>query len=127
MAMLGMTAGALWVQLRQHLVTEEQVPKRLWQAALAMAISLPIALVTMQSIPIDTDFTLQMFYSFVLFSAVMAVPFFFSGIAICLALTRSKFPIGEVYSVDLFGAAAGRLRCGGVLGRLGPLEPDLAC
>src|SRR5260370_25802255 len=123
MAMLGMTAGALWVQLRPHLFTEEQVPKRLWQAALAMAISLPIALVTMQSIPIDTDFTLQMFYSFVLFSAVMAVPFFFSGIAICLALTRSKFPIGKVYSVDLFGAAAGSL---GAVGLLELLDPSSA-
>ena len=120
MAMLGMTAGALFVQLRSHFFTEEQMPKRLWQAAFAMAISLPLALVTMQSIPIDVDFSLQMFYSFVLFSAVMAVPFFFSGVAICLALTRSKFPIGKVYSVDLFGAAAGSLCAVGLLELMDP-------
>jgi hypothetical protein len=123
MAMLGMTAGALFVQLRPHLFTEDQVPKRLWQAAAAMAISLPLALLTMQSIPIDADFTLQMFYSFVLFSAVMAVPFFFSGIAICLALTRSSFPIGKVYSVDLFGAAAGSL---GAVALLELMDPSSA-
>jgi hypothetical protein len=42
-------------------------------------------------------------------AACVAVPFFFSGVVISLALTRSPFPIGRVYAVDLAGAAAGRL------------------
>src|SRR5919109_1435307 len=42
----------------------------------------------------------------------MAVPFFFSGVIVSLALTRSPFPVGRVYGVDLLGAATG---CLGVL------------
>ena len=42
----------------------------------------------------------------------IAIPFFFSGVVVSLALTRSPFPIGKVYAVDLIGAALG---CIGVL------------
>src|SRR5919108_4336325 len=42
----------------------------------------------------------------------MALPFFFAGVAVSLALTRSPYPIGRVYGVDLLGAATG---CLGVL------------
>jgi hypothetical protein len=39
----------------------------------------------------------------------LAVPFFFSGVVVSLALTRSPYPVGTVYGVDLIGAAAGSL------------------
>jgi hypothetical protein len=42
----------------------------------------------------------------------IAVPFFFSGVVLSLALTRSPFPIGRVYGADMLGAASG---CLGVL------------
>ncbi len=42
----------------------------------------------------------------------LSVPFFFSGVIVSLALTRSPYPIGRVYGVDLVGAAFG---CLGVL------------
>jgi hypothetical protein len=122
-AMLGMTAGALFVQLRPNLFTAPQAARRLSQAALAMAISLPLALLTMQSVPIDFEFNLQMLYSFLLFSALMAVPFFCSGVGICIALTRTQFSIGKVYAVDLLGAAAGSL---GAIGLLELMDPSSA-
>ncbi|HUO04636.1 MAG TPA: hypothetical protein VMU16_05505 [Candidatus Binataceae bacterium] len=119
MGMLGMTAGALLVQLRPHWFTPDQISKRLQQAAVAMAVSLPFALLTMQAIPVDTvptrqeilipNFRLQSFYNLLLFDTALAAPFFFSGIAICLALTRSAYSIGKVYFVDLLGAAAGSI------------------
>jgi hypothetical protein len=42
----------------------------------------------------------------------LSIPFFFSGVVVSLALTRSPFPIGHVYGADLLGAALG---CLGVL------------
>jgi hypothetical protein len=42
----------------------------------------------------------------------MSIPFFFSGLVVSLALTRSPYPVGRVYGVDLLGAAVG---CFGVL------------
>ena len=94
MAMFGMTAGALAVQFRPDLFTDDLIPRRLVQSALAMAISLPLSLMTMLAVPLYTSFAAQTVYNFLLFSAIISVPFFFSGIAVCLSLTRMPFPDG---------------------------------
>jgi hypothetical protein len=109
MAMFGMTAGALSVQLRPDWFTEEQMRRRLAQSAVATAVALPLSLVTMLAIPVDVSFALQAVFTFLLFSAVISVPFFFSGIAVCIALTRSPFAMGRVYFTDLAGASVGCL------------------
>lgn len=114
-AMSGMTAGALLVQLRPRLFSADQVPLRLYQSSLAMAASLPLTLLTMLAIPFGVSHSLETLYVFLLLSAVMATPFFFSGIAVCLSLTKSPFPVGQVYSVDLIGAGIG---CFGALALL---------
>src|SRR5271170_4294465 len=100
MAMFGMTAGAMWVQLRPQQFAADAVPRRLAGAAFAAALCLPLALFTMLAIPVEISYALETLYSFLLFTAVISVPFCFSGIAVCLALTRSGLPIGRVYAVD---------------------------
>ncbi len=107
MAMFGMTAGALLVQLRPALFEAGQVARRMAQAAFAMAVSMPIVLVIMFAIPLDVSFALQTLCSFLIFCFVIAVPFFFAGIVVCLSLTRTKAAIGRIYFADLAGAAAG--------------------
>jgi spermidine synthase len=107
MAMFGMTAGALAVQLRPALFDPKQVRVRMAQAAFAMAVSMPIVLVIMFAIPLDVSFALQTVFSFLIFCAFIAVPFFFAGIVVCLSLTKASAPIGQVYFADLMGAAAG--------------------
>jgi spermidine synthase len=114
-AMFGMTAGALAVQLRPDLFNGPQIRRRLFQASFAMAVSMPLTLLTMLAVPIEIARSAQTLYSFVLFTAIISVPFFFSGIAVCLSLTRTPFPIGQVYFVDLIGAAAGCLGSVGLL------------
>jgi SAM-dependent methyltransferase len=109
MATFGMTVGALFVQLSPSRFTEEQVLDRLAQASSAMAVSMPLVLMTMLAVPVELSRSVETVYSFALFSAIIAVPFFFSGIVVCLSLTRTKFPIGIVYSADLLGAAGGCL------------------
>jgi SAM-dependent methyltransferase len=109
MAMFGMTAGALAVQLRPDWFTEAQIRTRLAQSALATAVAMPLSLVTMLAIPVDVSFALQTVFTFLLFSAVISVPFFFSGVAVCISLTRSPFAMGRVYSTDLAGASFGCL------------------
>jgi hypothetical protein len=108
-AMFGMTAGALSVQLRPDLFRNGMIRRRLAQCAMATAISMPVALLTMLAIPIDLSLSLTTVFSFVLFSAVIAVPFFLSGIVVCISLTRTPFPMGQVYFTDLAGAAFGCL------------------
>src|SRR5450631_3988522 len=109
MAMFGMTAGALAVQLRPDWFTEDLIRRRLAQSAMATAVAMPLSLVMMLAIPVDISLALQTVFSFVLFSAVISVPFFFSGVAVCISLTRSPFPMGRVYFTDLTGAAVGCL------------------
>ncbi len=109
MAMFGMTAGALSVQLFPKYFSKDAIPRRLTQATLLAAISLPICLIAMLAVPLDLAASAQTLFSFLLFSCIVATPFFFSGMAVCLSLTRSSFPIGRVYFADLFGAALGCL------------------
>lgn len=123
MAMFGMTAGALWVHLRPSLFTAEAIPRRLAAATLAMAISLPLALVTVLAVPIEISQSLETLFSFLIFTSVISVPFFFSGVGVCLALTRSPFPIARVYGVDLAGAALG---CLGAIGLMEVLDAPSA-
>ena len=40
---------------------------------------------------------------------ILAAPYFFAGMAISLALTRSPWPVPLIYGVDLIGAATGCL------------------
>lgn len=115
MAMFGMTVGALMVQMRPAFFTPELAPRRLYQAVLGVAISMPVSLIVMLSIPLDISMALQTVCSFLVFSSVIAVPFFFSGVAVCISLTRMPFPTGYVYFVDLSGAAFGCLGAVGLL------------
>jgi len=123
MAMFGMTAGALWVHLRPQYFTAAGVPRRLAEAALAMAVSLPLSLLVQLAIPIEISYSAETLVSFLLFTSVISVPFFFSGVAVCLALTRSPFPIARVYGADLAGAALG---CLGAIGLLELLDAPSA-
>jgi len=106
-AMFGMTAGALAVQLKPEFFAEPVIRRRAYQGTLAAAISMPIALVLMLAIPFDISFAFQTVLSFLIFSAVIAVPFFFSGVVVCISLTRMPFPMGQIYFADLMGAALG--------------------
>jgi hypothetical protein len=108
-AMFGLTAGALLVQFLPEFFGGEKAPKRMAQAAFAAAIAMPFSLMTMLAVPIAVVARLEGIFSFLFFSAVISVPFFFTGIAICLSLTRSPYPIGRIYFADLAGVAAGCL------------------
>lgn len=67
MAMFGMTAGALAVQLRPALFDRSQVRLRMTQASFAMAVSMPIVLMIMFAIPLDISFAVQTVCSFLIF------------------------------------------------------------
>src|SRR5271170_5223535 len=69
MAMFGMTAGALMVQLRPAFFAKEILPQRLYQSVLAMAISVPLALLLMLAIPLDISWAIETFFAFLLFSS----------------------------------------------------------
>ncbi len=108
-AMFGMTAGALFVQLRPEFFGQTRAGERLVQGSFAMALSLPLALMTMLAVPVDISLAVETLISFLLFSLIIAVPFFFSGVVVCLSLTKVDLAVGRIYFSDLLGAATGCL------------------
>lgn len=107
MAMLGMTVGALAVFLRPKAWPQEALLPAMGGSALLFAIAMAAAILLHISmlVPNPSENAWPMIGTF----AAAAVPFAFSGVFVCLALTRFPSRIGQLYAVDLAGAAIGCL------------------
>jgi hypothetical protein len=106
-AMLGMTVGAVWVYLKRREFTQERLSVSVSDAALMVAIAMPASLVVQFCLILKLLPTIASVVAWSLLMTAMTVPYIFAGIAVTLALTRSPFPVSQVYGVDLLGAATG--------------------
>jgi hypothetical protein len=114
-AMFGLTAGAVSVYLRRERFRPEQLSYDLAMAALAFALTTDLAMLVQLTLVTGASPSLTSLVAWTEFALCLAVPFFFSGVVVSLALTRSPYAIGQVYGADLIGAAIG---CIGVLALL---------
>jgi hypothetical protein len=107
LAMLGLTAGAVWVYLRNDRFTDKTLSYDLGYFCALFAFAAAIGLAAQMTLtPIITRlFTTLMIWT--VLALCLSAPFFFAGVVISIALTRSPFPIARIYGVDLVGAAAG--------------------
>ncbi len=108
-AMFGMTAGAVWVYMRHDRFTEKTLSRDLVFSTTAFALSIALSLAVQMTLVPTVVRTVTSIIVWVELAICMAVPFFFSGVAVSLALTRSPYSIGRVYGFDLAGAALGCL------------------
>lgn len=108
-AMLGMTVGAVWVYLKQSTLTEQALAQKLSQFSLYSALSMPASLLVQFSLITAVEPVATTFVTWGLLLSAMATPYVFAGVVVSLALTRSPFPINQVYGVDMLGAAMGCL------------------
>jgi hypothetical protein len=122
-AMLGMTVGAVWVYLWRERFQSASLPVTLSNFALLTALAMPASVAVQFCLITSTALSLTMLIAWGLLLAVMAVPYIFSGVVVSLALTRSPFPTGQVYGVDLLGAALG---CVSVIAILNVLDAPTA-
>ncbi|MCZ6515160.1 MAG: hypothetical protein O6850_04780, partial [Acidobacteria bacterium] len=106
-AMFGMTAGALLVYLFPRFFREESTKKQMTLASLLFALSIVISFLVHLHVRVQTPESFADFYPIALTYAVVSLPFVFSGISVCLALTRFPLQVSKLYAVDLAGAAAG--------------------
>ncbi len=118
-AMLGMTMGAVWVYLKREQLRSERLSSQLADSALLTAIAMPVSVLVQFCVmtPLTATVTTIMAWSMVV--AAMTLPYVFAGVTVSLALTRSPFPVGQVYGVDLLGAALG---CAAVVGILNVID-----
>ncbi|KAB0265946.1 class I SAM-dependent methyltransferase [Microvirga brassicacearum] len=108
-AMFGLTAGAVWVYLRSEAFTSQFLGYHLSVASLSFALATVFALLVQLTIVTSLPASAMSFVVWAEFAIALALPFFFSGIVVSLALTRSPYPVGIVYGADLLGAAFGCL------------------
>jgi hypothetical protein len=106
-AMLGMTIGAVWVYLRRDRFLPDRLASDLSRYALATAVSIPASMMVQFSLITTLALSVSTIVSWGLLLAAMTVPYIFAGVVVSLALTRSPFPVSQVYGVDLLGAALG--------------------
>src|SRR6202045_2995581 len=106
-AMFGLTAGAVFVYLRRDRFRPEQLSYDLTVATLAFALTTNLAILVQLTLVTGASPSLTSLVAWAEFALCLAVPFFFSGVVVSLALTRSPYPIGKVYGADLIGAAIG--------------------
>ncbi|HEX4007726.1 MAG TPA: hypothetical protein VHX60_16245 [Acidobacteriaceae bacterium] len=114
-AMLGMTVGAVLVYVQRERFESAPLSVTLSRYALLTAVAMPASMIAQMCLVISAQPSLVMVAVWSALLAIMAVPYVFSGIVVSLALTRSPFPAGQVYGVDLVGASLGCLAAIGVL------------
>src|SRR3990172_1548307 len=107
--MFGLTAGAVWVYQRGERFTARTLSHDLayFSAAFAGTTALSLAL-QMILVPIHLP-GIAPALTWLVLAVSLSVPFFFAGVVVSLALTRSPYAVGRVYGIDLLGAAAAAL------------------
>jgi MFS family permease len=106
-ALFGMTAGALIVHLRPRWFPVAGVGRQLWIFALLFGVAVAVCFAIQLAIPFTPRATVLGIASVVATCGVISVPFVFSGIVVCLALTRFPRRVNRLYAVDLVGAGLG--------------------
>jgi spermidine synthase len=109
MGMFGLTVGALRVYFRSDLYAPDRLSDQLRRDATCFALLVPVSYLLLLVVPLRVAPVWTTVVLFVVFSAILALPFVPAGAVIAAALTRSRFPIGRLYAVDLLGAALGAL------------------
>ncbi|MBV9064513.1 MAG: hypothetical protein JO004_01945, partial [Methylobacteriaceae bacterium] len=111
-AMFGLTGGAVWVYLRSERLSRLDLNDVLARNSFYFALSTILTLLVQMTLVTSSTASFTSLFAWAELAIALAIPFFFSGVIVSLALTRSPYPIGIVYGVDLVGAAVG---CIGVL------------
>ena len=126
-AMLGMTAGAVWVYVRGTRVRQESLSTLLSDASLFTAGSMPASVLLQFTLILNVTPTITSLAAWILLIGAMTVPYVFAGVVVSVALTRSPFRVSQVYGVDLLGAGLGCVAVVGILSVLdGPSATVLA-
>ncbi|MFH1010284.1 MAG: hypothetical protein V1784_03500 [bacterium] len=116
LAMLGGTAGAIYVYLKPELFNRDRYFSSLARAGIAAAFSIFAVAVVLCIVPFTLDVSATSVFVILTHIACSSLPFFFLGIFVAASLTRSQLDISKVYASDLAGAAFGSLLAVLILG-----------
>ncbi len=106
LAMFGMTVGALQVYRHPELYNETSTKQQMARSAFWFAVTVIISVLAHILVPFRSQPTLAVIWIASTYF-ILAVPFYFSGVCVCAALTKFPRSVSSLYAADLFGAATG--------------------
>jgi hypothetical protein len=107
LAMFGMTVGAIWVYLFLNDCSSARAKLECARSSLLFAVSAVVSIMIHCVSPFLPGPSFVAAATMALTYVVFSVPFIFSGICVCLALTKFPEQVSKLYSADLAGAASG--------------------
>ena len=106
LVMFGMTVGALHVYQHPDTYSHLNAKQYMARSCLKFAVSAVVSVCIHMLVPFASKPVFAMLW--ILFSyCLLSVPFYFSGICVCLALTQFPRKASSLYAADLIGAASG--------------------
>jgi len=106
-AMFGMTVGGIVVYLHPAYSRQDQAAYQMGRSSFLFALWIVIGILTHLFVPFYTGASLKGLASMVVTFASLSAAFVYSGICVCLALTKFPRQVSRIYAVDLAGAASG--------------------
>lgn len=106
-AMFGMSLGAILVYFQAKRLAMERTKEYMAYSSIFLGAFVLVALYAQLHVPFRPDLTRYGLASAAFTYSVISIPFVFSGICVCLALTRFPAQISKLYAADLAGAASG--------------------
>ncbi len=107
LAMFGMTAGAIWVYLGFKRPGPAGAKFEMGRSALLFGVYSVLSILIHLRFPFLDGRSPEGMALMAMTFAVISLPFFFSGVSVCLALTRFPREVSKLYAADLAGAASG--------------------
>ncbi|HUS80021.1 MAG TPA: hypothetical protein VM283_02060 [Armatimonadota bacterium] len=109
LAMLGMAGGAMYVYLHRDRYQPDQAQASMAKLTAWFGTTLVLAYLAAMGVAFQVALHLAAVVALALTVGLWLVPFFFSGMIVAIALTRTRLSVGRLYAADLVGAAAGCL------------------
>src|SRR5215216_4361508 len=107
LALFGSGASGVFIYIFQRRINPERTGEWLSISALLFSVSAIFALYVILTVPLTLEATAENYYRLTKIYGATALPFFFAGCAITLAITRFAKDISKLYLFDLAGAALG--------------------
>ena len=122
LALFGSGASGVFIYIVQRGLKPERTGQWLSAAAMSFALSNLFSLYVILANPLTFETGPENYYRLAKIYAASALPFFFAGCAVTLAITRLAREISKLYLFDLAGAALGCLLLIPVLNAIGAIN-----
>lgn len=114
-AMFGLTLGALKIYRGDEKYYRENFTLVARRHSIAFAFFIIIGLLAQLYIPIVSEKVTRTLMNLPVVAVLISAAYYHAGVVITTCLTRSPYPIGKVYGIDLLGAGLGCLFVLGVM------------